>query len=124
MSLRYKSYQSYQNYLISLNAENTENTENTKKTDWRQYFDTELGMLTNSKKYILFIETPIQVPIKFKEELVELEHDLYLKEDIETGIKNQTTKEGNKCYINLQHIIITSLFYMSHLVVIFFLFTY
>jgi hypothetical protein len=122
MSLR---YQSYQNYLISLNTENTENTENTKKTDWRQYFDTELGMLTNSKKYILFIETPIQVSIKIKEELVELEHDLDLKEDIETGIKKtQTTKEGNKCYINLQHIIITSIFYISHLALIIFLFTY
>jgi len=93
MSLTYKSYQTYQNYLISLN---TEKLDNSNENGWNQYFDTEANMLTNLKKY----------------------------EDIETGNnKNQSTNQENSYYINLQNNVITSIFYISHLAVIIFLFT-
>jgi hypothetical protein len=67
---------SYQTYLISLN------TQNTNEKDWKQYFDTEMNMLTNYKNH----------------------------QDIETGNKKgPTINQENSYYINLYHIIITSI---------------
>jgi hypothetical protein len=113
--------------LVSLNSESTNDV------NWNQFFDTESGMLINSKKRLIFFEKPtmtIHTPINqvFRKRLkcikVASNEDIETKEDIETGNNtNQTINQENNLHVNLRHIIITTLFYMSHLALIIFMFT-
>lgn len=111
----------YQAYLVSLNSESTNDV------NWNQFFDTESGMLINSKKRLIFFEkttmtihTPINQVFRKRLKCIKVAS----KEDIETGNNtNQTINQENNLHVNLRHIIITTLFYMSHLALIIFMFT-
>jgi len=117
----------YQAYLVSLNSESINDV------NWNQFFDTESGMLTNSKKRLIFFEkptrtiyTPINKVFRKRPKCIKVapNEDFDSNEDIETGNNtSQTINQENDRYVNLRHIIITTLFYMSHLALVIFMFT-
>jgi hypothetical protein len=106
----------YQSYIVSLNTEETEHT----NADWNQYFDTELGIPTNSKKHTLFRKVR-QTPINkiFQKKPEPIKEPIETEEDIETGNskKRPTIILKNNCFINLYHFAVTFVFYISHLAV-------
>ena len=115
----------YQAYLVSLNSQSINDV------DWNQFFDTESGMLTNSKKRLIFFEkptrtiyTPINKVFRKRPKCIKVAPNYDSNEDIETGNNtSQTINQENNHYVNLRHIIITTLFYMSHLALVIFMFT-
>jgi hypothetical protein len=140
----------YQTYLLSIKTEATEDLDfnfnfDSEYDGWDQYFDIETQTIINSKNKYLILKPCLQfrqlpankffkkknqnqksnLNVDILESIKEEEQELF--EDIETGkiYKNETNPKLNpKVYlylINLQNIIVTSVFYISHIALIIFL---
>ena len=129
----------YQKYLLSIETRDSEDPNldfDFDSDDWDQYFDIETEMIINYKnKYIIlkpciqFRQLPINKFFRKKNQkqkidiLESIKEDPEIFEDIETG-KIETNKTNANIYlhlINLQNIIVTLVFYISHVALVIFL---
>ncbi len=136
----------YQKYLLSIETGDIKELDSDLEfDDWDQYFDIETEMIINYKNKYIILKPCIQFrqlpAFKIKNqkqnqksnlnidilESIKEEEDSEIFEDIETGKieTNKTNKTNTNIYlylINLQNIIVTLVFYISHVAFIVFLF--
>jgi hypothetical protein len=100
----------YQTYLASLNIEDSKNQD----TDWGQHYDMESQILINAF-------TPLKHPILNYSILNQINQIKQIKPqlydiDIEIGLKKYIAKQSNNSQCNCKCSFITSLIYISHIV--------
>ena len=119
----------YQSYIIALHTDIIDDS------DWNQYFDIETGILNKRTPMLTHpsMLTPMLSPTLINKKQLNLDEDLdeNLDEDIETGNKGTDNKgtdnkempieQKTNHFINFQYLIISSIFYISHLVLIIFI---
>lgn len=104
-------YQTYQTYLSTLNNEDSKNQD----TDWGQHYDMETQILINALN-------PLKHPIFNQIKQIKPELGRFLEPDIESGIKIYIAKQTNNSQYECKCSFITSLIYISHLVLFIMLF--
>lgn len=127
----------YNKYLSSVISKNP-NIYDSDSDDWNQYFDIETQTIItiapknkkkdedNTKSYIQFRDIPGTNFFRVSDLILETikENQEEIIEDIETGKRldiNESNKKNKSCLINFKNIVISSVFYISHIAIIAFI---